>query len=76
MKNKVSKSKFKAHALEYFREIEKSKEELVITDRGKPVLKIVPFHEDMKSMLNDLKGTVLKYDKPAEPINVEWDVLK
>ncbi len=42
MDNTVSKSQFKPKALEFFREIEKTGKPLIITDRGKPVLKIVP----------------------------------
>jgi hypothetical protein len=42
----ISKSKFKPRALHFFREIEKTRRELIICDRGKPVLKIVPYTED------------------------------
>ena len=36
---RVSKSQFKAHALELFRQIEASGEPLVITDHGRPTLR-------------------------------------
>ena len=39
MGRSVSKSAFKAKALEYFREVESTGAELVITDHGKPVHK-------------------------------------
>lgn len=38
----VSKGKLKARMLEYFREIERTGEPLVVTDRGKEVLEIRP----------------------------------
>ena len=38
----ISKSKLKARMLEIFREVEESGRELIVTDNGKPVLKIVP----------------------------------
>jgi len=41
MKNMISKSKFKPRALHYFREVEQTGRELIISDRGKPVLKTV-----------------------------------
>src|SRR6185503_517101 len=44
-KHTVSKSGFKARALEFFRQVEKSRQPVIITDRGKPVLKVVPFSE-------------------------------
>lgn len=39
----ISKSKLKAQMLEIFREIEKTGEEVIVTDRDRPVLRIVPY---------------------------------
>ena len=73
----VSKSKFKPRALKYFREIEKTGKELIISDRGKPVLKIVPYTENPAEALKVLRDTVIKYDDPTEPVGLEdWDALK
>jgi prevent-host-death family protein len=68
MKHGVAKSRFKARALEHFREVEKTGKELIITDRGKPVLKIVPYVEEPEAWLKPLRGTVLKYKDPTEPV--------
>lgn len=77
MKPTVSKSKFKARALEYFRQVEQSGEELVVTDRGKPVLKIVPYRGDPKDALRRLKNSVTKYDDPTEPVGLDdWESLR
>jgi prevent-host-death family protein len=51
MEQMISKSKFKPRALHYFREIEKTGKELIICNRGKPVLKIVPYAEDPEKAL-------------------------
>ena len=40
--NTVSKSQLKAHMLEYFRKVEETGEELVVTSHSKPTLKVVP----------------------------------
>ncbi|MFN3309498.1 MAG: hypothetical protein ACK44E_09855 [Anaerolineales bacterium] len=40
--------------LEIFRQLEASNEELIVTDRGKPVLKIIPLRP--KSSVEDLFG--------------------
>ena len=75
--NTVSKSRFKAKALDYFRQVEKTGRELVVTDRGKPVLKIVPYRGDSREALRALKGSVLKYDDPTEPVGVDdWESLE
>ena len=47
MAKSVSKSQLKARALEYFREVERTGRELVVTDRGRPVLKIIPYREGL-----------------------------
>ena len=73
----VSKSKFKPHALEYFRHVEETGEEIVITSHGQPVLKVVPYVEDPKEALQALRNTVIKYDKPFEPVALkEWEAIK
>ena len=77
MENVVSKSKFKPRALEYFREVERSGKEIVITDRGKPVLKIVPYSNDPFETLKELCGSVIRYDDPTEPVGLDdWESLK
>lgn len=77
MENVISKSKFKPHALEYFRQIERTGKEVIITDRGKPVLKIVPYSEDPTDALKALRNSVLKYEDPTAPVGLDnWESLK
>jgi prevent-host-death family protein len=77
MESSVSKSKFKPKALEYFRRVEETGEEIVITDKGRPVLKIVPYRGEAADPRAALRGTVLRYDRPTEPVGVEdWEALK
>jgi prevent-host-death family protein len=76
-KNTVSKSRFKPKALEYFRQVEKTGKALIITDQGKPVLKIVPYSGSPDDILKELRGAVKKYKKPTEPVGIEdWNSLK
>jgi prevent-host-death family protein len=73
----VSKSRFKSRALEYFRQVEKSRKPLIITDRGKPVLRVVPFSEDHEELLKELRGSVVKYKDPTKPVGEsDWDALR
>jgi prevent-host-death family protein len=73
----VSKSSFKDRALEYFREVETTGDELIITDHGKPVLKLVRFSPDPKAALESLRGSVIRYDDPTEPVGHEdWESLR
>jgi prevent-host-death family protein len=77
MEHKVSKSKFKPQVLEYFRQVEESGEPLIITDRGKPVLKVLPYSQQPLKGLEALRNSVVKYKKPFEPVGLEnWGYLK
>lgn len=77
MPNVVSKSSFKPQALKFFREIQESGQELIITDRSKPVLKIIPYSEKPKAVLEELLHSVKKYEDPLEPVGIEdWELLK
>jgi antitoxin (DNA-binding transcriptional repressor) of toxin-antitoxin stability system len=76
MPEKISKSRFKPQALKYFREIQEKGQYLIITDHGKPVLKISPFQEKTQTVLEELRNSVLRYDDPLEPVALDdWDVL-
>ena len=77
MEKQISKSEFKPHALKYFREVERNGKPLIITDRGKPVLKIVPYSEGPSEILKMLRGSVIKYEDPTEPVGLgDWESLK
>jgi prevent-host-death family protein len=77
MENQVTKSKFKPHALHYFREVERTGKELIITDRGKPVLKIVRYSENPSDALRMLRNSVITYENPTEPVGIDdWETLK
>jgi hypothetical protein len=77
MERVVSKSQFKPKSLEYFRLIEESGEALIITDRGRPVLKVIPYTADPEEQFKVLRHSVLKYDDPLEPVALEeWEALK
>lgn len=70
----ISKSRFKAHALELFREVERTGQELIITDRGRPVLRLVPYHADAAPALSVLRETVVRYDAPTKPVaERDWE---
>ncbi|HKJ01026.1 MAG TPA: type II toxin-antitoxin system Phd/YefM family antitoxin [Longimicrobiales bacterium] len=74
MTDTISKSRFKARALEYFREVERTGRELVITDRGEPVIRIVPYRAEPGRTLQSLRESVVRYDAPTEPVDEDtWE---
>ena len=73
---RVSKSRFKPRALEYFRQVEQTGRPVIITDRGTPVLQISLVSERRQDALLALRGTVVQYHDPTEPVGVEdWEAL-
>lgn len=70
----ISKSKLKTHLLKVFRELEESGEELIVTDRNRPVLRIVPYNKrrNVRDVFADLRGTLKFHEDPDLPTLDEW----
>ncbi len=72
----VSKANFKARALEIFRRVQETGEPVLITDRGRPVLRLEPYFGEDDAVLASLRGSVLSYQKPTEPVGEDaWEAL-
>jgi prevent-host-death family protein len=72
----VSKSEFKPRALAYLREVEVSGDALVITDRGRPVVRIEPYRP-ARETLERLRGCVVRYEEPTEPVAADdWEAAR
>jgi prevent-host-death family protein len=70
----VSKSALEARMLEYFRQVEQTDEELIVTDNNRPVLKVVPIsaREPASSRFADVRGRVVYHEDPLAPTEDEW----
>ncbi|MCU7921972.1 MAG: type II toxin-antitoxin system Phd/YefM family antitoxin [Candidatus Thiodiazotropha sp. (ex Dulcina madagascariensis)] len=70
----ISKSDFKAHALEVLRDIERSGQSRIITDRGRPTLEIRKLRQRERDPLILLKDTVVKYEAATAPVaDDDWE---
>ena len=77
MQQIISKSQFKPQALGYLRKVEENKQPLIITHLGKPVVKIIPFSENIKDKLQALRKAFVSFKKPTAPVGQDyWEVLK
>lgn len=73
----VSKATFKARALEIFRRVQESGEAVIITDRGQPVLRLEPYYGEDDTVLESLRGSVLEYQRPTDPVDEgEWEAQR
>jgi prevent-host-death family protein len=71
---------FKASCLEVMNRIEKTREEVIITKRGKPIARLLPVERTQEAALfGSLKGTFKIPDdlllKPAAPVD-DWNVAR
>lgn len=76
MDTQISKSKFKARALEIFRHVETTGEAVIVTDHGVPAVIVRKYTGTAADLRAKLKGSVLRYDAPFAPVGEDdWDAL-
>ena len=70
----VSKSQLKAKMLEYFRKIEETHEGVIVTDHGRPTLRIVPFRpkKSAQAVFGKTQGMVRYHEPLTTPTTDEW----
>jgi prevent-host-death family protein len=74
-KGQLSAAEFKATCLELMDRVRETGVEYVVTKHGKPVAKLVPYADPLKKpFFGSMKGTVLKYERPFDPIDGEYDI--
>ncbi len=71
---RVSKSALKAKMLEYFRDVETSGDELIVTSDGVPVLKVVPIKHKLRTeeAFADVRGKLEYRGDLLAPCSDEW----
>ena len=76
MKN-ISKSKLKSKLLELLRYVESEGEELIVTDRGKPVVKISRYSESptTEELFGQMRGKVQYAEDLTTSTIEEWEDL-
>jgi prevent-host-death family protein len=71
----VAAATFKATCLELMDRVRETGAEYVVTKHGRPVAKLVPYtRKRARSAFGSMKGTVLKYERPFDPIDGEYDI--
>jgi prevent-host-death family protein len=70
----VSKSALKAKMLEYFRQVEETGEELIVTDNNRPVLRVSPIkrRRSAAEVFSDVRGRVAYHEDLLAPLTDEW----
>ena len=68
-------AEFKATCLELMDHVRETGAEYIVTKHGTPVARLVPYKAPgAKGIFGSLKGTLLSYERPYDPIDGEYDV--
>jgi len=70
----IPKSALEGKMLEYFQRVEDTGEELVVTDKGRPVVKVVPIRARASAadVFGDVRGRVVYHEDILAPTTDEW----
>jgi len=76
MQTQVSKSQFKAKALELLRTVESTGVSIIVTDHGSPTIEVRPYRRAERTPLEVLRGSVTEYIDPMESVGEsDWEGL-
>jgi prevent-host-death family protein len=70
---KISAGQFKAKCLKLMDEVRNRREEVVITKRGKPVARLVPFDEKPTPIYGCMKSTVAILGDIVSTVDEKWN---
>jgi len=77
MSTRVSKSQFKARALEYLRQVEETGEPVIVTHRGRPTLEVRRYTPPARDPLARLRGSVFWLERPTDSVSDEdWEAVR
>ena len=73
----ISKSKLKSKLLELLRLVESEGEEIIVTDRGRAVVKISPYSNSpsTEELFGKMRGKVKYFEDLTTPTTEEWSEL-
>ncbi len=72
----IAAAEFKATCLQLMDRVRETRAEYVVTKHGRPVAKLVPYDEPRTAtrFIGSMKGTVLSFERPTDPLDDERDV--
>lgn len=69
----VPATEFKTHCLALLEEVRETRQSLLVTRHGRPVVEISPYAAKDTSQTNPLKGSVLYQGDIVSPVDEKWD---
>jgi prevent-host-death family protein len=69
----ISAADFKAKCLKLMDNVEQQRTEIVITKRGRPVAKLVPYNEEPPRLFGYMAGTITILGDIMAPLDEVWN---
>ena len=69
----VAVNQFQTQFLQIFNTLQNNQEEIIITDNGNPIAKIIPFMAKKTSLFGRMSGTATIVGDIEQPIAENWD---
>ena len=69
----IKASEFKARCLKFMDEVAQSGEEIVITKRGRPVSRLVPYRQPAEHFFGTDRDLIRIHGDIVGPLDVEWE---
>ena len=69
----VAATEFKTHCLALLEEVRQTRQSLLVTRHGKPVVEISPYMPRSADQANPLKGSILFEGDVISPVKEKWD---
>jgi prevent-host-death family protein len=74
MKHQIAAGEFKAKCLHLLDEVQRSRKEILITKRGRPVARLLPVDQQPPHIFGRMKGSVQILGDLIAPIDEKWSV--
>ncbi len=69
----ISAAEFKAKCLKLMDSVEHERTHVIITKRGRPVAKLIPYQETLPSLFGYMAGTATINGDIIAPLDVKWN---
>jgi len=69
----VPATEFKTHCLALIEDVRETRQSLVVTRHGRPVVEISPYVPKNAARVNPLKGSIVFQDDLISPLEEKWD---
>ncbi len=70
----IKASEFKAKCLHLMDLVNETNEEIIITKNGKPLSRLVPYHNQIDTLFGLHKGHITSHDDLVDSVDEKWDV--